>query len=113
MEVRGNLLPDAVIERVGMTDTNRPPQNPQSPAEDRPAAESDASGSGSRKKQISAEAIATGESVPDKSRQERLRRIRQDVDAGQYDSDDLLEQALRTMLKRVCGDAESQESVAD
>ncbi len=40
------------------------------------------------------------------SRAERLRRIRQDVRDGRYDSDEMLEKALEIMLKRMSGDTE-------
>ncbi|MEO2030782.1 MAG: hypothetical protein ABGZ35_01725 [Planctomycetaceae bacterium] len=40
------------------------------------------------------------------SREDRLRRIRQDVDDGKYDSDELLEQALEILLKRISSSTE-------
>lgn len=41
-------------------------------------------------------------------RQERLAAIRQAVESGAYDSDDLLEKSLRVMLERIDDDTELQ-----
>ena len=40
------------------------------------------------------------------TREERLRRIKADVDAGHYDSDERLERAVELMIRRMYDDSE-------
>lgn len=47
-----------------------------------------------------------GQSEAVESREERLARIRREIDEGTYDSDDLLEQALEIMIRKVSGQTE-------
>ncbi len=59
----------------------------------------------------SADAGASAETPPKsdqrpESREARIRRIQADVQSGKYDSDELLEQALEIMLKRMSSDTE-------
>lgn len=53
----------------------------------------------------SADHVEGSKNLPE-TREERLRRIKANVDAGHYDSDELLDQAMELMIRRMSDDSE-------
>lgn len=90
-----------------MTNSDKSSQNPQSPHH---AETGDADTESDAKNTIGPEESADVSSTPAAPsadlRAARLRRIQHDVDHGKYDSDELLDQAVEIMLKRMADGTE-------
>lgn len=102
-------------ERIGMAKSDRSSENPQSPqhSNDGDVNAAPADGVGEQGPADQGDHPSVESENPVESRAERLRRIQQDVNAGRYDSDEMLEQALEIMLKRMSDDAEKGKSDSD
>jgi hypothetical protein len=105
------LFRHAGDDAISKTKSDRPPQNPQMPQRSTSGDCSSHFGVHSRsdRETPSANGVFVGTPVSNESsesREDRLRRIRQDVDDGKYDSDELLEQALEILLKRISSSTE-------
>lgn len=104
------LLRQVDHEPIEITNFDRPSQNPQTPQRDvRESSAQFGVDKGDNRETPPASGLFVGTPVSNESsesREDRLRRIRQDVDNGKYDSDELLEQALETLLKRLSNGSE-------